>query len=176
MTDKYPMKVVATRKGFFDGVLRESGDTFMVAEKEAFTETWMAREGSEAAVRATKDRFGGRFVTPEVIAQEQAAASGKAVSGDSKLKAELAAAQKEIAALKAGTSDDATKAELEAAKAEIATLKASLELAESDAAKSQDDGADQSNAGADAGQDAGTDGVAAPAEPAAPAITRRVRR
>lgn len=41
------MNVTATRRGFYGGVIRSVGEAFDLADKDDFSENWMAAEAGE---------------------------------------------------------------------------------------------------------------------------------
>lgn len=85
------MRVVATRAGKY-GQMRKRGDRFSVANKQAFSQSWMVEEGSKEANEILAELGGvSSGLTPEQIAAEEALATGRVGSAEvAKMKARIA--------------------------------------------------------------------------------------
>ena len=99
------MDVIATQKGLYDRV-RERGDLFTIRDAKAdFSEVWMAKPGTDEAKAAIADKRRDQTVTPEQVAAEVAAATGRS-SAD---KARIAELESRLAAMEAATKPSKVK-------------------------------------------------------------------
>jgi len=108
------MDVVARHKGKYGGRMRLPGDEFSLTDEAHFSTRWMVMAGTAEAKTVTALAAADKTLTPEQVAAEEAAATGKVSH-----RAELAAKNARIAELEAEVA--ALRGHLKAASATAAS-------------------------------------------------------